>query len=525
MSFDQVPSKSEVMSWNPPRLADYLRKANLTGCDKVVLKYSMNGPRFLNMSDNDLQKFPKLQQPLVTKICLGINKKEEKRGFFSKKPAPQKRHEQEFEQENQGWDSEEFDQSDDDYESPDGDDDVDGGDYESPDDGDHGRGGGDSDNDYEPPPSDRPEDAPLQICPAKPIGDSDYIDNNRNRHTPAKPLQSQPPAPPERPGASLPPPSTSRVPPHLPKCEPSSQRPVKPPAKSPGLPAPHVDRRTKPGSSDRGLPSLPGFPDREEHFPGRKPPMPDTFAAQPRRSVVADKPPDLPRLTKPPLPGPGVNRSSSSVGRQPATLPPALQDDGHMPKPGGGPPYNSNTFPLPTRGPSPRPGPSHSESLPPPMHPGGSLPSRLQMAMGSQRPKPDRLPIPQPQVSDFGPDDEQDLDPRWYVAHVTRAQAEGLLRRINRDGTFLVRDSSKRSSTQPYTLMVLYQDKVYNIQIRYNSEKDVFLLGTGLKNRENFPRVRDIIEFHMKIPLLLIDAKDTGSGPQKQCLLAQPVQY
>lgn len=42
------------------------------------------------------------------------------------------------------------------------------------------------------------------------------------------------------------------------------------------------------------------------------------------RSVIADKPADLPRLAKPPLPGPGVNRSSSSVGRQPATLPPAV---------------------------------------------------------------------------------------------------------------------------------------------------------------------------------------------------------
>lgn len=49
------------------------------------------------------------------------------------------------------------------------------GDYESPDDDDHGRGGAESDNEYEPPPSAQNEDAPLQICPSKPIGDSDYI--------------------------------------------------------------------------------------------------------------------------------------------------------------------------------------------------------------------------------------------------------------------------------------------------------------------------------------------------------------
>lgn len=50
------------------------------------------------------------------------------------------------------------------------------------------------------------------------------------------------------------------------------------------------------------------------------------------------------------------------------------------------------------------------------------------------------------------------------------------------DGTFLVRDSSNRSSNQPYTLVVLYQDKVFNIQIR--RFQDGFLLGTGLKSSE-----------------------------------------
>lgn len=55
---------------------------------------------------------------------------------------------------------------------------------------------------------------------------------------------------------------------------------------------------------------------------------------------------------------------------------------------------------------------------------------------------------------------------------------------VCQDGTFLVRDSSNRSSNQPYTLVVLYQDKVYNIQIRRNH--DGFMLGTGLKSSEVF---------------------------------------
>ncbi len=35
---------------------------------------------------------------------------------------------------------------------------------------------------------------------------------------------------------------------------------------------------------------------------------------------------------------------------------------------------------------------------------------------------------------------------------------------------------------QPYTLVVLYQDKVFNIQIRTNHNG--FMLGTGLKSSE-----------------------------------------
>lgn len=52
------------------------------------------------------------------------------------------------------------------------------------------------------------------------------------------------------------------------------------------------------------------------------------------------------------------------------------------------------------------------------------------------------------------------------------------------DGSFLIRDSSKGCHEQPYTLMVLYQHKVYNIQIRFLGNKDGYSLGTGLKGIE-----------------------------------------
>lgn len=55
---------------------------------------------------------------------------------------------------------------------------------------------------------------------------------------------------------------------------------------------------------------------------------------------------------------------------------------------------------------------------------------------------------------------------------------------IFQDGTFLVRDSSRKTTTHPYVLMVLYKDKVYNIQIRYQEQDQTYLLGTGLKGKE-----------------------------------------
>lgn len=88
---------------------------------------------------------------------------------------------------------------------------------------------------------------------------------------------------------------------------------------------------------------------------------------------------------------------------------------------------------------------------------------------------------------------------------------------IFQDGTFLVRDSSRKTTTHPYVLMVLYKDKVYNIQIRYQEQDQTYLLGTGLKGKEDFSSVAHIIDYFQRTPLLLIDGKDRGS--RNQCML------
>ncbi|KAJ8798032.1 hypothetical protein J1605_016915 [Eschrichtius robustus] len=118
---------------------------------------------------------------------------------------------------------------------------------------------------------------------------------------------------------------------------------------------------------------------------------------------------------------------------------------------------------------------------------------------------------------------QNSLNEDWYVSYITRIEAEAALRKINQDGTFLVRDSSRKTITNPYVLMVLYKDKVYNIQIRYQEESQVYLLGTGLRGKEDFLSVSDIIDYFRKMPLLLIDGKNRGS--RYQCTLTYSAGY
>ncbi|XP_058271542.1 lymphocyte cytosolic protein 2a isoform X2 [Hemibagrus wyckioides] len=449
MSFDSIPSKSEVMGWDPPHLADFLRRRDLSGCDKVVMKCGMNGQRFLNMSDNDLQKFPKLHAPLISKISREINKKEEKRGFFQLRSSAPKYQEADLPVEDQGWGSEEF-ESDDDYESPNSNDEGEGsgGDYESAADA-----GVDSDNDYEPPPSEPPDDLQHhQICAAK-HSNSEYIDRSS--------VTSQPPVPPARPG----------------------------PGPGPPLPA-------------MGRPSIVGSYPRTEQSPQRtqRPPPPDR----------SKKPGSLERSTNK-----GGNipneRNAKPPGRQTLDPRPEFFDDGAR---------SSFTFPHSKHARNPSPRPHGSGGPPDSISQTASLPPRLPDAMRGVN---SRIP-PQPmRPSDLDSRGEQGMNPAWYVGQVTRGQAEGNLRHVNMDGAFLVRDSSKGSASQPYTLMVLYQNKVFNIQIR--KAQDGFLLGTGLKSNEVFKSVTEIINQHMQMPLLLIDAKNRGTGQQNQCTLLHPAGF
>ncbi|XP_044078575.1 lymphocyte cytosolic protein 2a isoform X2 [Siniperca chuatsi] len=411
MSSDRVPSRSEVMGWSPQQLADYLKRMSLSGCDKAVLKNSISGSRFVNLSDNDLQKFPKLHAPMISKISTEISKKEERRGLFGKKATP-KYHEPDTAADVQGWAEDEFDEEfDDDYESPySGDEEGSGGDYESPNDD------LDAANDYEPPPSEPPEDLAHKLCPTLPIGDSDYIDN-RDNHVSSR----GPPALCPRPPVSTLSAPSSRMP-----GESSSSRRDHSPHSGGRLPGklppgpPQIFRGTKPGRDSGSNQSPIRGPHRNTVD------RPATQAWRPQADV-----PEPPTWPKPPILLPSstsINRSNSSV-KPPPNRTDVRREQTHDEAP------KHNTFPLHNKSLPPRPGlpgpPSrHGDSLPPSVPSAGSLPHKLHSALAEQRGSvvgSDRQsfrPAPPTAAS------TQELDPRWYVGRVTRGQAEGCLKQV-----------------------------------------------------------------------------------------------
>ncbi|XP_059912482.1 lymphocyte cytosolic protein 2-like [Gadus macrocephalus] len=507
MSFERMPPRSEVLGWSPPRLADFLRKMNLSGSDKVVVKSSMNGARFLNMTENDVLKFPKLHAPLISKICSEINKKDGGRGLFNRKTTTPK-----FQEPG----------SDDDYEDPDRDledEEGSGGDYESPTED-------QEDNDYEPNPSEGPEDFSQVVRASKPVDEGEYIDNINNHAASRGP----PPSPSPRPFT----PPTHLAPSNqvssLERREKSPGRAMGPAASRP----PMVERSKKP-TRERGE-SLSPVPGEWFHPPSGLPSPPPVCECMWEGSLffwfvdcmlfflfllffIQSFVYSLLLYE-----GPKWSHTEAETINQAYLL---IRHTESFFKvfasstitvcsvPILVPASRNNTFPLQTKGIPPRPGipglPTRlTDSLPHGVP--ASLPqsfqhpstksitvSRSASSVGrSPHPTPPRpgslVVLPHSHASQHN----QDLDPSWYVGKIPRTDADYCLRKEHKDGSYLVRDSTHQKPQQPFTLMVLYQDKVYNIQIRMQDQ--LYLLGTGIKVHEGFSTVRAMISHYSKCP-------------------------
>ncbi|XP_069756590.1 B-cell linker protein isoform X3 [Narcine bancroftii] len=103
----------------------------------------------------------------------------------------------------------------------------------------------------------------------------------------------------------------------------------------------------------------------------------------------------------------------------------------------------------------------------------------------------------------------------WFTKHCDRRSAEEALQKFNKDGSYLIRKSSGQDTRQPYTLVVLFKRKVYNIPVRYIESTKVYALGKEKTGEERFACIADIIENHQKNPLVLIDSQSNTKDSTK----------
>ncbi|XP_074856522.1 B-cell linker protein isoform X1 [Carettochelys insculpta] len=106
-------------------------------------------------------------------------------------------------------------------------------------------------------------------------------------------------------------------------------------------------------------------------------------------------------------------------------------------------------------------------------------------------------------------------DKTWYAAYCDRKTAEDALYKSNKDGSFLIRKSSGQDSKQPYTLVVFYNKKVYNIPVRFIVSTKRYALGREKTGEEHFTSVAEIIENHRHTPLVLIDSQNNTKDSTK----------
>lgn len=226
---------------------------------------------------------------------------------------------------------------------------------------------------------------------------------------------------------------------------------------------PQINREAKPGNGMKAPPP------KRDPAPGRLPPRRPAPAVQPEEDVYLD-------------PNEGQGDGDEELYLEPNTT---------------CPPSPRNAAKLGVSLPSPGPC-SYRNPLPKPPLPRSK--SKLESQLDAANVTPVRSSL------SSGP---EGCD--WFAGSCDRKMAESLLYKINKDGSFLVRLSSAQGSKQPYTLVVLYKHKVYNIPVRYLETSRQYALGKeGKKSEELFSSLCDIIDHHRKNPLLLIDSKSNA---------------
>nr|XP_022342684.1 extensin-like isoform X7 [Crassostrea virginica] len=104
----------------------------------------------------------------------------------------------------------------------------------------------------------------------------------------------------------------------------------------------------------------------------------------------------------------------------------------------------------------------------------------------------------------------------WYFKSLKdRKTGDRLLRKVGKDGTFLIRESTKQGHVQPYTMMVLYQNNIYNLKVRVRPDGKM-ALGEEKPDEMAFMDVQKLVKYHRETEVILV-----GNTGQHKTLLKQ----
>ncbi|XP_069467491.1 B-cell linker protein isoform X2 [Ambystoma mexicanum] len=579
MATKQLPLREEFEGWSPAQVAEFLKQFGMNQCSSVVEKMEMNGLRFLNISEIELSKFNILQQPHLQKMVRDIKKNEggfmDKFKKITNK-APPNVPRRDYAAENAGAEDDQWsDDFDSDYENPDGQSDSEtyvvpsedyyDDSYEPPPTEEEKKKVSPafsySKGEYADNQAGNSKQQPFnKLLPGLPTNPSAKPSPPLPKLQPQPTPKSNPPLPKPNPPLATPrnitqskpqslermarlPPTgtednvdeddyivpvdeedevededdnyihpTEEVPP-LPLKAPSVNRAVKPTLPAPA-PAPAVNskpvlyevceqeaKRSPPQSRNMWKsPPQPKPEDTEmpteDEYEICDPDDPDcsgnhVFKPAPTPSPlprIGMKIPNIPNLAlalqarqnmqpKDEKPTPVERRKGSNPGQEPPALP---QIPPIMPKP---------ALPKPATPPKPPEPASRSFNLPARNNVSASVLTAEQEAGVYSK--------------------------EWYASSCDRKTAEEALLKSSKDGAFLIRKSSGQDLKQPYTLVVLFNKRVYNIPVRYIESTRQYALGREKNGEERFSSVAEMVQNHQRSPLVLIDSQNNTKDSTK----------
>ncbi|KAM9561033.1 B-cell linker protein-like isoform 2-T2 [Salvelinus alpinus] len=514
-----MPTSEQCEDWSSAQVASFLCQNQMRECAAAAKRMRIDGHRFMNLSDSDMTRFSLIHQLQLQKMVQDIKKNDgsilNRLRRFRNKSSPKLpvRDYRDNDVEEEQWSEEEFDS--DTYEVPQE----------------------EKDDSYEPPPCQRV----FTSTSSASFPRGEYIDSCRSRpnHSPRKPIwppkTTKPP-----PSPSLPPKPNQQDYDEEDYVNPESDNYINPTEESPANRPMHG--RGKPITSSPSMSkTVPGcsnssdvyeVPDMEENSP---PPLsrPSTLLRVPTQSL-------------PPRASPRMHIKNC----HPIPIQEPIDDDEYeVCNPDTTGSTTSGEKPLPAL---PKPMPREMKPLKPYFKPrpdiasGGNEGTALATRHINQKltatPQPSeykRAKIPLPQMltshkTDRGTvatdengltDAEEGTDvlkKPWYASSCDRKTAEDALVRSNKDGSFLIRKSSGQDTQQPYTLVVFYNSRVYNIPVRYIQASQRYALGREKKGEERFTSVSHIIENHQRNPLVLIDGQSNTKDSTKLCYAVNP---